>query len=108
MRHLIECPAPPEIRAKDGARVFRHELTREAGTKTTQDPVFLWTRVGSPKPNKTRIWGRGGGMGGIKGVWLFGNIRMGLAREPKGRYPIHRLDRPVPLRAKSCPKRACK
>ena len=43
-------------------------------------------------------------MGGIKGVWLFGNIRMGLARGPKGRYPIHRLDRPVPLRAKSCPK----
>ena len=55
MRRLTEYSRPSQkFGPKGGARVLRHDLTRAAGTPTTQDPIIPGRRVGSPKPDKNR------------------------------------------------------
>ena len=58
VRRLIECPRSPRNSGQRWCEGVPPRLTRAAGTPTTQDPVILGRRVGSPKPNKNRATDR--------------------------------------------------
>ena len=58
VRRLTECPRSPRNSGQRWCEGVPPRLTRAAGTPTTQDPVILGRRVGSPKPNKNRATDR--------------------------------------------------